>query len=479
MAAIRYVCLSDMHLGEEDSLLTNLLPASTETDPLKPSPVLERLTECLRELIAKPQLPRKPTLVLNGDIFEFALATDEQAAMAFERFIDLVMPANDPLFEKIIYVPGNHDHHLWESARETQYVDYLASDACAPGKKLPAPWHATNIFVENDPRPVTAYFPTRLVRRYPHLKEFTITAAYPNFGLLSQDKKRCILFHHGHFTETIYLLMSYLKNMIFPDQPLPEISWDVETENYAWIDFLWSALGRSGKAGRDVELIYDKLNDPEAFKKLLYNLADGLARKYDLPGWGDKMESAILKAVFGIAVDQLMGRERRVPEKLLSDDGEEGLRWYLNTPLCNQILTELDTQIMLPDVTFVFGHTHKPFQTDMNFKNYPGWVNVYNSGGWVVDTIEPQPLHGGAVILIDEELNAASLRVYNENTDPTGYRVSVAEAMHAGESPNPLCQSLRALIKPDQNPWKAFSTSAARAVYVRAQNLRAKIREKG
>ena len=32
MAAIRYVCLSDMHLGEEDSLLTNLLPASTETD---------------------------------------------------------------------------------------------------------------------------------------------------------------------------------------------------------------------------------------------------------------------------------------------------------------------------------------------------------------------------------------------------------------------------------------------------------------
>lgn len=37
MPDIRYVCISDMHLGEEDSLLTNLKVASTETDPREPS----------------------------------------------------------------------------------------------------------------------------------------------------------------------------------------------------------------------------------------------------------------------------------------------------------------------------------------------------------------------------------------------------------------------------------------------------------
>ncbi len=475
MAAIRYVCLSDMHLGADDSLLTNLLPASSDTDPLKPSPVLVQLVECLRFLISGKGSSPRPTLILNGDIFEFALAADEQAAMAFERFIELVMPASDPLFAKIIYIPGNHDHHLWESARETQYVNFLST--VSPGAMLPATWHATNIFVENDLHAVPAYFPTRVVQRYPHLKNFIITAAYPNFGLQNKVGNRCVLFHHGHFTESIYLLMSNLKSMIFPDQPTPEISWDVEAENYAWIDFFWSALGRSGRAGRDVELIYNKLSDPDEFKKLLYNLADGLARKYDLPGWGDKMESLILRGLFGIVVDTLAGRERNVPGAVLSEDGETGLRWYLNVPVCKQIFSELERQSMMPDVTFVFGHTHKPFSMDMNFKNYPGWVNVYNSGGWVVDTTDPEPFHGGAIILFDEELNAASLRMYNENNDPAAYGVSVEEATQSGQSLNPLCQSLRALIKPDQDPWKAFSASAARAVYVREQNLRAKIHE--
>lgn len=53
MPDIRYVCLSDMHLGEEDSLLTNLKVASPELDHSAPSPVMKLLVECLRELISK------------------------------------------------------------------------------------------------------------------------------------------------------------------------------------------------------------------------------------------------------------------------------------------------------------------------------------------------------------------------------------------------------------------------------------------
>ena len=86
----------------------------------------------------------------------------------------------------------------------------------------------------------------------------------------------------------------------------------------------------------------------------------------------------------------------------MSEDAEKGLWSYMNGPLKEQIMTELKGN-MPADVTFVFGHTHhKPFQEDMNFKGYPAWVNVYNTG-WVVETIAPQPLHGGAVVLIDSE----------------------------------------------------------------------------
>ena len=126
MPDIRYVALSDLHFGAATSLLTNLAVASDQIDASQPSPVLVKLVECLRDLIEKNEdKTRKPTLVLNGDLLELALADDHDAAMTFERFIDLIMDHDRELFEQIIFIPGNHDHHLWETARESQYVDYI------------------------------------------------------------------------------------------------------------------------------------------------------------------------------------------------------------------------------------------------------------------------------------------------------------------------------------------------------------------
>ena len=474
MPDIRYVCLSDMHLGEEDSLLTNLKTASTDTDPTEPSPVMKKLVGCLRHLISQNESEKKPTLILNGDILELALTTTNQAAMVFERFMELIMPPDEELFEEIIYIPGNHDHHLWETARETQYVNYIKN--IDPGKHLDIPWHTTNLFVEDDPNPVPAYFLTRLVQRFPNLKDFVITTAYPNFGLFSEEDQKCVIVHHGHLVEPLYHLMSILRNLIFPDREMPRHVWDLEAENFAWIDFFWSTMGRSGEVGQDIELIYEKMRDREQFKKLLYNMADSLAKKYDLPGWGDVMEAKILKWIFSALVDKISGMERTQTDRILSKDTEKGLRDYMNGSLREQILIERKGNVP-NDVTFFFGHTHKPFQEDMNFKGYPKWVNVYNTGGWVVESVEPQPRRGGAVALVDEDLNTVSLRMYNENADPTKYTVRVEEATHAGEKDNPLYRRISGLVDPSKEPWKSFSTTVARSVYIRAQNLRTRINE--
>lgn len=475
MADIRYVCLSDTHLGEEDSLLTNLKTASTDTDPAQPSPVMVHLVKCLRYLISKNANDKKPTLILNGDILELALSTTNEAAMVFERFIELIMAPRKELFEKIIYIPGNHDHHLWESARETQYANYITG--LKPGKDLPVPWHTTNMFVENDPNPVPSYFLTKLVKRYRNLKDFVITIAYPNFGLFKEDGQKCVIFHHGHFIEPVYQLMSTLRNLIFADREKPRHIWDIEAENFAWIDFFWSTMGRSGEAGRDIELIYEKMQDRDQFKELLYNLADNLARKYDLPGWGDMMEAQILKWVFSGMVDRVVGTERTQTDRPLSKEAERGLWSYMNGPLKDQILIERKEK-MARDVTFVFGHTHKPFQEDINFKGYPEWVNIYNTGGWVVESVEPQRIHGGAVVLVDEDLNSVSLRMYNEDEDAGRYSVEVEEATHASEERNPFYHRMSKLVKASEDPWKTFSAITARSVRVRAQNLRARINER-
>ena len=475
MPDIRYVCLSDMHLGEEDSLLTNLKTASTDTDPTQPSPTMVQLVECLRHLILQNEKKKKPTLILNGDILELALTTTNQAAMVFERFIELIMAPGGELFERITYIPGNHDHHLWEVARETQYVNHIEN--IDPGEHLDIPWHTTNMFVEDDPNPVPAYFLTRLVQRFPNLKDFVITTAYPNFGLFLEEGQKCVIFHHGHFIEPLYQLMSTLRNLIFPDREKPRQIAEIVAENFAWIDFFWSTMGRSGAAGQDIELIYEKMQDREQFKKLLYTLADNLAKEYDLPGW-DVATAKILKWVFSAMVNKIVGTERTQVDRPLSKDAEKGLWAYMNRSLREQILEERKRN-MPYDVTFVFGHTHKPFQEDMNFKGYPEWVNVYNTGGWVVESVEPQPLHGGAVILVDEDLNSVSLRMYNEGADPLEYSVKIKEATHAGEENDPFYRRIFDLIRPSEDPWKTFSAIAARSVRIRAQNLRARINDRG
>jgi hypothetical protein len=469
---IRYVCLSDMHLGAEGSLLTHMPPGSTKADPLNASPVLQELVYCLRDLIFRnDDKNRKPTLILLGDILELALANDNQAAMVFERFLDFAMEPGYELFGNIIYIPGNHDHHLWESARETQYVlNYLAKTG--PKTLLDIPWHTTNIFMADDPNPVPSYFLNALLHRYDHLKDFTINTAYPNFGLIKGN--RCVLFHHGHFVESIYLLMTTLKNLIFPEQKdWTRKVWDLEAENFAWIDFFWSTLGRSGEFGQDVEIIYDKMQDEAQFRKLVENLATGLAEKYGKTGW---LGSEIIKGIVDGLVHKMAYPERNQIDQYLTQDAEQGLLDYVNRPLKMQIDEECwNRHWYFPrEVSFVFGHTHKPFEEVRNFGAYLGdGVPVYNTGGWVVETVDPGPLHGGAAVLLNENLDVVSLRLYNEAHGP--FNVEVHEILPPGQANSDFFLRLQGLVQPDQPPWDHFSRTVAEEVRIRAQNLQAKI----
>jgi hypothetical protein len=483
MPDIQYVAISDMHLGAHTSLLTNLKTASDDIDGLTPSPVLVKLVDCLRYLIDQNENKTvQPTLVLNGDILELALADDHDAAMAFERFIDLIMPDNREMFGNIFFLPGNHDHHLWETARESQYVDYIVSKK-PWGSVLESPWHTTRMFSD----PVRSYFLTALIQRRPNLKGKIIQTTYPNFGLLSKDRKRCVAFHHGHFVESIYRLMSTLKTMLFPNSRIPAEIWNLEAENFAWIDFFWSTLGRSSAVGQGVGEIYEKMQNEAQFKKLLANLAEALAQRFGF-SWTDPIEAQFLTWGFDFIFDRINSLERHQCEDLLSEDALQGLYGYMDGlpnqedsqgnrvgPLTHQMADEKVVAQALDQLTFVFGHTHKPFQENRNFRSFPGWVQVYNSGGWVVDTVERKNLHGGAVILIDENLEATSLRMYNEAINPEDYAVSVQDASHPGDPPGAFQKRIAGLVIQTPSLWQDFSQTVSRAVNVRAQNLQTRI----
>jgi hypothetical protein len=471
MSDIRYICLSDLHLGADNSLLTHLGSKIGEVNPCQPSEVLEGLANCLHELVRHNKGVVKPTLILNGDLLELALAQDNIALMAFEQFIDLLFPkGKEPLIEaKIIFNPGNHDHHLWETARETQYVEFLEGKRGrkAPRELLP-PWHTTKMF---NPDLVPSYLLNAVIHRHPHLSErgVQIGTVYPNFGLLNDAGSKCLIFSHGHFVEPVYMLMTILADFVFPRRSAPKQMWEVETENFAWIDFFWSVMGRSGAVGKDIEQFYDMLLVPQARAGLIRQLARASGRHW-FQKWPKLGEFLALFSVPFISgeVKRLGAFEKRKPGEALTEEAQRGLKGYIDGPLATQISTECKKP-MRAQTTFVFGHTHKPFSASMKCEHFPDLLSVYNSGGWVVDTADPERAHGGAIVLADEKLNVVSVRMYNEseNQDRSPVKVETADGIK-----NPLSEQVSRLVDNDKDPWVSFAKVAAASVDIYHQRFR-------
>ncbi len=451
MSGIKYICISDVHLGASNSLLTHVNSDTARADPSRPSDVLVQFGQCLKSLGSFNPGPGKPQLILNGDVLELALAHDNEAIMAFERFMETLFPENDePLVaQEILFVPGNHDHHLWETARETQYAEFLKKRA--PGIPLEAPWHTTKMF---DADPVCAYLLSTVIHRYERMKDVSIQTVYPNLGFLSDDGGKAVIFTHGHFTESIYTAMSRLRQFLFPDSPMPAQVWDIEEENFAWIDFFWSTMGRSGAVGDDVERIYMMLLVPELRDKLAHQLGHAMAEAWIPHVLGG---SLLLGSFASALLAHVSGLEKIRDEGPISGDASAGLKAYVEGPLRNQLAA--DRKAVPSQATIVFGHTHKPFVQSMNFTGFPKQTAVFNTGGWVVDTPSVARSHGGSVVLVDETWNVAALRIYNEGD----YSVKV-EAADTQPGMNPLFTQLKEYVAQHREPWAALSDAIATTV---------------
>ncbi|WP_146157878.1 metallophosphoesterase [Enhygromyxa salina] len=475
MATITHLCLSDLHLGAETSLLTQL---DANGQPLygELSPVLDTLIACIRDLLA-PQAgqPDKPTLVLAGDVLELALAHTHEAAMSFERFLLALFPGGeqDLFSRKVLLLPGNHDHHLWEAAREQYYVDFLRT--VPVGQPLGPAWSVTRLYAVDDgigwPRSVLL---ESLARRHPCLADLDVELVYPNYGLVTPDRTRTVVITHGHYVEPIYMAMSALRTFLFPEQPAAATIEDIQQENFAWVDFFWSTMGRSGAAGDGVQRVYEMAASPGGIDKLSERVAKGVVKHWGRPMFPDALEQFAIKSFVKTLFESAFSHERGHVMDPLSEATAKGLDDYITGPLNRQIRHERRHDRVPEHLTVVFGHTHKPFERRRAMRGFAHPVVVFNTGGWVVDKITAEPLYGGAIVVVDEDLNCASLRMYNEperGARPQPVRVAAPE--QAGG--NPLAAALASRLAASQaaasNPWARFTEAVGFALEQRAWAL--------
>jgi len=463
---LRYVCLSDLHLGSSRSLLSAGPPGRTD----QPSEVLHRLVACLRSL-ADASAGERPVLVLNGDVLELALASDEISARAFQHFMELVMAPGDELFSDVWFVPGNHDHHLWEAAREQQYADYLARHLDA---EIPHPWFSTRALREHDSLPVASPLLTTLLRRarndaiprdvdaaasWSASVERIVSASYPNLALVSEN--RCVVFHHGHFIEPAYRLLTRLNTALF-EAPVPPDVNALEEGNFAWIDFFWSALGRTGGPGQSIQYVYDHLRDPAKRDELVNRLARNIARlirnRTPWDGFEDEVQARILDFVLTEVAEwaDTLGRQAYYGGTTAVGAHDRGLEDYLGTYVRAQLAKERPGELP-SEVTFVFGHTHHPLvRRAQPAPGFPQPVRAYNTGGWVHETPALQPQTGASIVAVSADLDTVAIELYRE-IEGLARRYPRVQSAGLDGHRSEFHRSVAEALAGDSAGWKALS----------------------
>ena len=457
---IRYIVLSDVHLGAPNSILTPTGAEEAKGEQGQAGAVMGGLTDCLATLVAGNQSGRLPTLVASGDLLDLALSAPEHTVPVLGRLlVGLMAPQRPVVDHEAILLPGNHDHILWEYTREHWFEKHL-SEVIQGDLAVPAVRHRIGpMWLDEQPR-YEAPLLSELMRDTTHLRDVRLRVLYPDLALASPDGCRVVLITHGHYIESVSKVMSGFLRALAPRVPEPLDVETMEQENWPWLDFFFSSMTRSGRAGALVENIYDVLQDEAALSRLLDAVARSMTAKTGrLLGTTERLG---IRWGVGALVDMVASaRERGITTQLLTDDTRDGLGKYL-VSLRSRLK---ERGCASPnDVTLVIGHTHKPFSQWWPDDSWPGGgLRLHNTGGWVVDHAAAQPLMGGAVALVSDKLHVALVRLYQQIDDPEDWRVTV-DAIDSDGSGAPFAAHLRSLIEADPDVFASFVNTAARAV---------------
>ncbi len=468
---VRYVCISDLHLGAENSLLSNVAPGETTVDLGAPSEVLVQLVDALAALLGRlsagTEAP-KPTLVLNGDILELALARDEVALGVFTQLLELVFERHDLFDPVVVYLPGNHDHPLWGSDFDSAHAN---TNGNGNGNGESA-W-TTHLFdtggAPNSSRTGRGEVLTAAAHRRPGLRHVQFELRYPTYAVESADH-RVVAFHHGHFTEASSASISALRRAAFPQERSSRTSWDHDDESSPWVEFVWSTLASPGAFGADVGVVHAMLQDPRGARVVASNL--GAVAGGMLPPWvPPQIRRTAGRVLLHRVAKKVAADERSSPTAPLSTSSWDGLRDFLNGPLWHQ-LRVVEGHEDPRELVFVFGHTHKPFCDTLRYAGYGAPIARYNTGGWVVDSLRPLPGHGGAVLLLDSELRAANVEVFRRHGSANVVSVHAASSEH-----EVFAATVRSALEADAPMWTELCATIDTETPHRYRSLRAMIAE--
>jgi hypothetical protein len=388
------IVLSDLHLGREMSYLYS------KNDNFK------RNSQAVKTFLA--ELGPQEEVILLGDFLELAIGSLDEVYQDAKDFF-LILSETGP-YERIVFIPGNHDHHFWRELAEEVFInESLRRGSYPPGHHTYPRCFIDKRFSTSDLDPKS---PIVLAEVWPnHKPKPEIVVKYPHhfvriFSNDGMDKN--YLFTHGHFLEDLFKPINYIIQ--------PAHLEELEAFNNFWLESFDYHIGHAGRLStyvRNFILSFQRWrtkDNPE-----MENMINAIFRQLKEKGYLSWLSAWVLKYFFKGKIRKISWNENSglykaaVDEKLIRSIEDYIGRYIVSRykkGRAKEFDFPVDSDIPKP-FTFVFGHTHIPIKDEdmgksravVNGKVYP----LLNTGGWL--RTDGPGIEGGenaGVLVIDE-----------------------------------------------------------------------------
>jgi len=377
----KVVALSDLHLGSKESYLYSK------------NPNYQQNQNALITLLN--QLGPPDELIINGDLMELSLAGFDEVYRDLKAFIGLL--AKEKLYKRIVFIPGNHDHHFWRLLVEQVYVNgKISNGELPPGNykysccfvneqfpndngKLTCQTILSNLWDDNNKKKKKKNDSPKIFVKYPH----HVISVNSGNGTVQN-----YLFTHGHFLEDLFKPINYFME--------PHQLEELEAFNNIWLEVFDYHIGHAGRLSdraREIEEKYQK-GDKEAkliINKTINSIYDNVNARLKLSWWKGFLIKFILRTIVKrIPLKRQCGLFQVPIDEKLTESITEYITKYIvqryTDGKSNEFYFSCDEDIPTP-FTFVFGHTHRPLKgkdllekkVKIQDEEYP----LANTGGWL------------------------------------------------------------------------------------------------
>ncbi|HVN75415.1 MAG TPA: metallophosphoesterase [Thermoanaerobaculaceae bacterium] len=413
------VIISDIHIGDDEGIVRQQAAkgySAAGTSGLYVRDDFQQFLEAIGKVAAAVPGKKISYLILNGDGWDVAIKNvDEVAELSQSLFAALPV---DEYFGQILFLPGNHDHHLWTMLQTQTCVvrplEKAAGSATGPASVAKLVEGQVQAFPHEQsglldlatgelkiPGVKPPYDGHVFLSGLTGAKRIPINVVYPNLYLVPASPTQSILVTHGHFFEFAWRLLTEVLAQLLAREHVRTDLVNLEMLNSPLTEFFNFSLAQVGPVSTLVNRIYNQVRagqKPPELDIALDSLATYADRAIEFHGdnlWSDFVamlkeagSDAAIKAVRSLVESLLMSALRDAKRGNLAVSGARHDAHFLDR---QETLDFIDLYLTMsrrkqPNLEFgtvVFGHTHEAFPRRTRQLRESGEVAFWNTGGLV------------------------------------------------------------------------------------------------